>query len=116
MAKYRFHCAACEVSVVKYANSDVKTADCKGCSGTMTRLISMPSQSNVTELIDSYSGIHLSPDHKQQILDRSSDHYWAVEVPRLCSEYSESECLHQGWAYLDESGNYRVYTKSPSKR
>jgi hypothetical protein len=70
----------------------------------------------VKELIDSYSGVHLSPDHREEINQRSLDHYWSVMVPRFCQEYSAEECLTQGWAYINEKGEFCVHIKPPNRR
>jgi hypothetical protein len=71
---------------------------------------------DVKELIDPYSGVYLSPDYREEINQRSQDHYWSVMVPRLCQEYSPEECVAQGWAYYNQKGEFCVHTKPPNRR
>ena len=115
MAKYSFKCSSCLREDKIYASVG-KTEKACMCGETMHRMPPNTLKPNVTELIDSYSGVHLSPDHRQEIDQRSLDHFWSVEVKRLCSSYSPAECLHQGWAFLDEQGRFCIYDKPPNRR
>lgn len=115
MAKYRFKCTPCDKTYTKYANPNQKIT-CDTCGLELGRLPPSVSKANLTELIDPYSGVHLSPDHKDEINQRSLDHFWSVEVKRLCAEYSPDECIHQGWAFLDEQGKFCVHDKPPNRR
>jgi hypothetical protein len=116
MARYRYECSVCKQIEQKYANSDKITNKCSACGGISNRLSPTISKATVNELVDSYSAVRLSPDHKDDINQRSLDYFWSVEVPRLCGEYSPEECLHQGWAYMSEKGEFCVHTKPPNRR
>jgi hypothetical protein len=116
MAKYRFKCSSCLEESYLFASSSSKTEKCRFCGGVSNRLIPMTLKPNITELIDSYTGVNLSPDHRQEIDQRSLDYFWSVEVKRLCSELSPEESIRQGFAYLDEQGRFMVYDKPPNRR
>jgi len=116
MPKYSFECHSCGARYTLFANQDDRIKVCKMCGADAHRLPPMVSGSNVTELIDSYSGVNLSPNFREEMSQRSLDHFWEVEVPRLCGEYPLSECLANGWMYYDESGKLQIHTKPPNKR
>ena len=116
MPLYTFSCPSCGSSEQRYASIATKSLACT-CGQEKIRL--PPSnimKPNVKELVDPYSGVHLSPDYKEEINQRSLDHYWSVMVPRFCQEYSPEECIAQGWAYLSEKGEFCVHTKPPNRR
>jgi hypothetical protein len=116
MPKYSFCCKECNTIKSAYVNADVKKLACSTCNGEANRLPPTVNKPNVTELIDPYTSVHLSADHREDIDQRSSDYFWAVEVPRLCADYPPAECLHKGWAYLSEQGDFCIHTKPPNKR
>ena len=73
-------------------------------------------KSELKELADKYTNMHLPPDNDEIIKQRKLDHYWAVEVPRLVNEHPLELSLQEGWMYYDESGKLQVQTKPPHKR
>lgn len=116
MAKYKFACVKCSNIDIKYANVTKIKDTCSKCGEQSNRSIPSVSKANVTELIDHYSGINLSPDYKENIDQRSLDHFWSVDVKRLCGEYPPQECLMNGWAFINEKGEFTIHNKPPNRR
>ena len=69
----------------------------------------------VTEVIDSYTGVSLDQNHKELVKDRRDQYFWEVEVPRLVQTMSVETCLENGWLVYDDRGDL-VINKPPSKR
>jgi hypothetical protein len=69
----------------------------------------------VTELVDTYTGVSLDQNHNALIKDRRDQYYWEVEVPRLIQTMSPETCLENGWLVYDDKGDL-VINKPPSKR
>lgn len=116
MPKYTYQCTKCGSKKSAYTNTNITTLSCKDCGSLATRLPPNTNKANVTELIDPYSGVHLSPEYRNEMDQRSLDHFWSVEVPRLCGEYPEAECIANGWMYLNEKGELCIQTKPPNRR
>jgi ribosomal protein S27E len=116
MPKYTFECVKCSNKKTMYTNSNTRSVPCSLCGGLSARLPPNVNKANVTELIDSYSGVHLSPEYKNEMDQRSLDYFWAVEVPRLCGEYPEAECIANGWMAYNEKGELFIQTKPPNRR
>lgn len=116
MPKYTFKCDTCEHTKTTYVNIDTLKIKCPACHREADRLPPNINKANVTELVDPYSGVNLSPEFQQEMSQRSLDYFWAVEVPRLCGEYPQAECISNGWAYFDEKGQFCIYSKPPNRR
>lgn len=116
MPKYTFQCTKCGHKKAAYANADTRSVRCQSCNSLAVRLPPSTNKANVTELIDPYSGVHLSPEYRNEMDQRSLDHFWAVEVPRLVGEYPEAECIANGWLYRNEKGELCIQTKPPNRR
>jgi hypothetical protein len=82
----------------------------------MKRQMPFTSRPDVKEVVDSFMGVSTDPDQETILKERKLDYYWAVEVPRLCNQYSPEHCLQNGWMYLDEKGHLQVHTKPPHTR
>jgi hypothetical protein len=86
------------------------------CGEIMKRMPPSIGKSEMKEVADKYTNVHLPPDNDEILKQRKLDHYWAVEVPRLVNEYPLETCLQEGWMYYDEAGKLQVQTKPPHKR
>ena len=102
MAKYRFQCEKCSTTVERYASVKTEALPCKGCSTPMKRLLPTIGSKKVTETVDSFLGVRHEEDHKKQLDDRRTEHFWEVEVPRLVQTYSTQTCLEEGWLVYNE--------------
>ena len=78
-------------------------------------LPTLSGNAQVTELIDTYTGVNLDQNHTSLIKDRHDQYYWEVEVPRLVQTMSVETCLENGWLIYDDKGDL-VINKPPSKR
>lgn len=116
MPKYVFKCKECDSVRTVFVNPNIDTVMCKDCDSKAIRQLPNTNKSSVKELIDPYSGVYLSPEYKEEMSQRSLDYFWAVEVPRLCGEYPQSECIANGWAYINEKGEFCIHTKPPNRR
>lgn len=72
----------------------------------------------VKETIDKLTGRGRSIDHDELLLDRNTDHFWAVEVPRLVQSgiYGEDTMLENGWVYYDDNGKMHIHKKPLHRR
>lgn len=114
MPKYTYTCT-CGKSKKSYQPSDISSILCE-CGGEMTRQMPTTSRADVKEVVDSFMGLSIDPDQDAILKERKLDYYWAVEVPRLCNQYSPAHCLTNGWMYIDEKGQLQIHTKPPHKR
>jgi transcription elongation factor Elf1 len=116
MPKYNFTCSHCGTKRHKYVSVNVETVFCKTCGGDMQRdLPNISGNAQVTEVIDSYTGVSLDQNHKELVKDRRDQYFWEVEVPRLVQTMSVETCLENGWLVYDDRGDL-VINKPPSKR
>ena len=115
MAKYRYLCDSCKKEKTSDSSSSSNSIACT-CGNQMTRLPPTITKSELKEVVDKYTNIHLSPDNDEIIKQRKLEHYWAVEVPRLVNEYPIETSLQEVWMYFDESNKLQVQTKPPHKR
>jgi len=116
MPKYNFTCAQCGTKKHKYVSITTEKTPCKNCNGSMERdLPKLSGNAQVTEMVDSYTGVKLDQNHKELIKDRHDQYYWDVEVPRLVQKYSIETCLENQWLVYNEKGDL-VINKPPSKR
>lgn len=104
MAKYLFKYTKCTSTVERYATVKTETIICKECFSTMTRLFPNIGSKKVTEVVDPYLNVRHEEDHKKQLDDRRTEHFWEVEVPRLIQTYSIQTCLEEGWLVYNEKG------------
>ena len=116
MPKYNFTCTQCKTKKHKYVSTITETSTCKECGGQMNRdLPTLSGNAQVTELIDTYTGVNLDQNHNALIKDRHDQYFWEVEVPRLVQTMSVETCLENGWLIFDDKGDL-VINKPPSKR
>ena len=85
------------------------------CGGVMDRLLPTSLGMEVTEVVDGYRNIKWKQDQEAMIQERSMDHFYEREVPRLINEYSLRVCLEEGWLYLDEKDQLQIRKKPPQK-
>jgi hypothetical protein len=74
--------------------------------------------SNVTEVVDKYTGIKQRTDQSLDIKQRKDEYYWTVEVPRLVNSgtYSVETMLENGWIIIDDNHQIKIQNKPPHKR
>lgn len=116
MAKYTFFCETCGTDTIKYVPHLVKDIVCECGANALRDIPQISGPATVTEVIDPYTNVNLSPDNDEILKDRSSEHFWKNEVPRLIQQYPVEHSLQEGWLYLDEKGHIQTQTKSPHKR
>jgi hypothetical protein len=116
MPKYIFECTKCHIKKHKYVPTNITATDCPECQGLMSReLPTLSGTAQVTEKIDSYTGVALDQNHKENIKYRREEHYWNVEVPRFVEKYSLETCLENKWLVYNEKGDL-VVNKPPHLR
>lgn len=119
MPKYTFKCSSCDLTKQQFVARTTKSIKCPDCDQGMSRLLpTLAGQSDVTETVDSYTGLKQREDHREVVEQRRDEYYWRVEVPRLVNSgtYSVETMLELGWIYLDEKDNIRINTKPKNKR
>lgn len=114
MPKYRFICPSCDKEVSKFVSIETEKYPCE-CGHQMDKQFPTINGQQVTELVDSATGVTWKQDQQILIEKRKEEHYWEVEVPRLVQKYSLETCLEQGWLTYNEKGEL-VIGKAPSKR
>lgn len=114
MAKYVFKCEVCNKTEEKYVPRLVQEVVCS-CGGKSLRQFPNIAQQQVTETVDTYTGIKRNQNHAENMKERRDEHYWNVEVERLIQTMSTATCLEQGWLVYNEKGEL-VKGKPPSKR
>jgi transcription elongation factor Elf1 len=116
MPKYNFVCNKCNTKKHKYVPSNIEMLSCERCGTQMSREFPVLSgRPQVTEKVDTYTGVNLNQDHDELIRDRYEQNYWEVEIPRLVQKYSLETCLENQWLIYDDKGDL-VINKPPSKR
>lgn len=117
MAKYRFQCEKCSTIVERYVSVSTEAVSCKECGVDAKRLFPNIGSKQVTELIDPFLNIRHEEDHKKQLENRRSAHFWQTEVPRFVESgiYSIETMLSEGWLVYNEKGEL-VIGKSPQKQ
>lgn len=116
MAKYSFKCRLCNETRQIYVPTSMKQCPCE-CGGDMDRQLPKIGGTQVNELVDKYSNKSLPADHKEILAERKSDHYWAVEVPKMVNSgtYTLDTMLERDWVYYDEKHQLVTRTKPPQK-
>ncbi len=115
MPKYRYKCLSCQNEEQLYAAVDKVVMPCSKCSAEMERQMPRISSPQVTEIVDSLTGVTWKQDQKEILKKRRDDHYWEVEVPRFIQTYSVETCVAEGWLVYNDKGEL-VINKPPSKR
>lgn len=119
MAKYTFVCPDCNSSEQKYVPQLVKDVVCTTCGKTAFRQMpTLNGPSNVTEVIDKYTGVAHRKDQKQEVQERRAEYYWTVEVPRFVQSgvYTLETMLENGWVWVDDNLKIHAHNKPPHKR
>lgn len=115
MPKYTFTCA-CGHSKQQLASISTKEITCDVCSASMTRsLPKLSGKANVTEVVDSHTGVKWGDDHIKEMEDRKRTHFWEVEVPRMVNSgvYAIETMLENRWVYFDDHGKLITRTRPP---
>ena len=115
MPKFKFFCAQCNDSFMKFVAKDKSSYPCPSCNTACDRQFPTTTSSEVTEVVDQYRNISWKDNQKELIKARREEHYWNVEVPRLVEKYSLQTCLEQGWLVYNDNKEL-VINKPPSKR
>jgi copper chaperone CopZ len=119
MPKYTFKCGSCPLKEQLYVSSLTKRIICGNCGDDMYRqLPTLSGKSDVKETVDSYTGIVHVEDQRALIEQRSDEHYWTIEVPRLVNsgQYSVETMLEMGWIILDEKNQVQINRVPPHRR
>jgi hypothetical protein len=118
MPKYSFKCTACDNIDHEFVSVFKKESYCKVCDAISTRLPPRIKSPTVNETISKYTNTKNMKDQSDIILERSEDHYWRVEVPKLVDsgKYSLQTMKDKGWVELDGKGGYTINRKPPYKR
>lgn len=118
MAKYRFRCEECLAVIERYASTSMEVLPCKDCGASATRLFPNIGSKKVTELVDTFLGIHQEDDQRKQLENRRSEHFWQTEVPRFVQSgiYSTETMLAEGWVVYNERGEMVVAKGPPQKK
>ena len=119
MPKYTFVCDRCQQVDQAYVLRSVMEISCEKCQSLMKRqLPSLVGSSDVSETVDSYTGIVHKEDQRQIVEHRRDEYYWTVEVPRFVHSgtYSTETMLEMGWIYVDDKGTVRIHDKPPHRR
>ena len=114
MPKFRFSCT-CGKEVEQFSSPKVEETDCPACGNKMKRQFPGSGSQQVREVVDSFTNTRQIPDAKIENLDRKTEYFWEVEVPRLIQTYSLETCLDEGWLTYNDKGEL-VIGKSPNKR
>src|SRR5690606_3461972 len=106
MPKYKFVCDFCGKEIYKFVKASRSEIACtSSCEGTMKRALpTLNGPTDVTEVVDKYTGTTWKQDQKDILKERRDEYYWTVEVPRLVNSgiYSIETMLENGWVYFDD--------------
>lgn len=119
MPKYTFVCPECGRSDQKFVPRLVTEVICSGCSKTAVRQMPvLNGPSNVTEVINKYTGTTHRRDHQEEVEARKAEYYWTVEVPRFVASgtYSLETMLENGWVWVDDNLKVHTQTVPPHRR
>lgn len=119
MPKYTFSCETCGYSYQKYTSAQTVKEPCLECSAEAIRkLPTLNGPSNVTEVVNKYTGITHRRDQREEVENRKADYYWTVEVPRFVQSgvYSLETMLENGWIWVDDKMQIYINNKAPQKR
>ena len=119
MPKYTFICEQCKTGRQRVVSTETTSITCEYCKSDMPRsLPTLNGPSNVTEIVDKYTGIAKRRDQKEEVQERREEYYWTVEVPRFVSSgvYTLETMLENGWVRFDDHGHMHTVTKPPGKR
>lgn len=120
MAKYTYECKACGFTFQKYTSINTMQTQCPQCSSFTTerKLPTLNGPSNVTEIIDKYTGVTHRPNQKEEVEQRRAEYYWTVEVPRFVESgvYSIETMLENGWIWVDDNNQVHINNKPPQRR
>jgi hypothetical protein len=74
--------------------------------------------SNVSEVVDKYTGLTHRRDQKDEVKERREEYYWTVEVPRFVASgtYSIETMLENQWIKVDDNMNVTVNNVPPHRR
>lgn len=114
MPKFRFLCG-CGQEVERFASVKTEESDCPACGSKMKRQFPNTGTQAVREVVDQFTNVRTEPDAKEVNKARKTEHFWAVEVPRLVEKYSLQTCLEEGWLVYNDKGEL-IINKPPSKR
>lgn len=118
MAKHTFYCKTCDISKSIFTNKDT-VAKCSECDKEMVKkLPSLNGPADVTETVNSYTGMKWKEDQPQLVQQRKQDYFWQHEVPRLVNSgtYSLETMINNGWVTTNEKGDIVINTKPPNRR
>lgn len=116
MPKYTFHCSICGHNRQKVTSASVREIECTNCLNRATRIPpTLNGPSNVTEVVDEYTGIVRRRDQQEEVKQRRDEYYWSVEVPRFVQSgtYSVKTMLENNWIYFDDKEQMHIRTKPP---
>lgn len=114
MPKYTFECQKCQEKTQKYCPSAAMVFMCS-CGGELKRQPPRIIGADVTETVDQYTNVKWKQNQEEMLHERSMDHFYEHEVPRLINEYSLKVCLEEGWLYYDEKGQLQIRKKPPQR-
>jgi len=118
MAKHTFVCKSCGTSKTLFTSS-AATIECESCGEEMSRKMpTLNGKPDVTETVDSYTGIKHREDHKNIVEQRKQDYFWKHEVPRLVNSgtYSLETMISNGWVTTNDKDELIINTKPPNRR
>jgi hypothetical protein len=119
MPKYTFYCESCNASEQKYTSPSTESVECIHCKKQAHRkLPTLNGPSNVTEVIDKYTGVTHRPNQREEVEQRRAEYYWTVEVPRFVESgtYSIETMLENGWIWVDDNNQVHINNKPPQRR
>jgi hypothetical protein len=118
MPKYTFVCPDGHTDQ-KYVPRLCMDVECSVCHQKAQRQMpTLNGPSNVTEVIDKYTGITHRRDQKEEVQARREEYYWTVEVPRFVQSgtYTLETMLENGWVWVDDNLQIHTHTKPPHRR
>jgi hypothetical protein len=115
MPQYRFFCKKCQKEEVRVVPLSWDFVPCS-CGGAMEKQLPILKKVVTKEKVDVSRNIDWIDDQEKILEDRSREHFWKVEVPRLVQsgEYSIKTMMENGWIYIDENGNQKMRTTPPN--
>ena len=116
MPKYKFICNKCKIEDDKVVPVAWNTIPCN-CGGALVKQLPVLKKTVTKERVDVDRKIDWIDNQEEIMKERSTEHFWKIEVPRLVQsgEYSIKHMMENGWIYKDENGKIQINTVPPNK-
>ena len=114
MAKNRYKCDRCNKEEIRYSSVSDFPCECGG--DKIKQMPRLSGHTQVNETVDKHRNTKHKQDQKKILEDRSSEHYWKVEVPKMVASgiYSLETMLEMKWVYYNEKGELCTRTTPPA--